>query len=95
MLVRSGGEEFPLRLADAKKIEIAPCDTGAKTGVKITLGQWRHKDAELDLTLYLTVCLEGKDEDLVFDIAARKSKRWCAGWTGRLPWTPGKWITRC
>src|SRR5205085_7911977 len=75
MLVRSRGEEFFLRLADARKVEITPYDTGAKTGVKITLGEWRHngllnKGVELDLRLFLTVCLEGKDEELVFDVAA-------------------------
>src|SRR5215813_7775077 len=77
MLVRSRGEEFYLRLADARKIEIKSYDTGFKTGVKISLGEWRHngslnKGAELDLRLFLTVCLEGKDEELVFDIAANE-----------------------
>jgi hypothetical protein len=75
MLVRSRGEEFHLRLADARKIEIESYDTGFKTGVKISLGEWRsngllNKGAEIDLRLFLTVCLEGKDEELVFDIAA-------------------------
>src|SRR5262245_65483166 len=42
MLVRSRGEEFYLRLADARKIDIEPYDTGFKTGVKISLGEWRH-----------------------------------------------------
>jgi hypothetical protein len=70
MLIRSRSEEFYLRLADARKIEIQPYDTGFKTGVKISMGDWRHKGAELDLRLFLTVCLEGKDEELVFDAAA-------------------------
>jgi Family of unknown function (DUF5696) len=77
MLVRSRGEEFYLRLADARKIDIEPYDTGFKTGVKISLGEWRHngllnKGAELDLRLFLTVCLEGNDEELVFDVAANE-----------------------
>src|SRR5262245_8564894 len=77
MLVRSRGEEFYLRLADARKIDIEPYDTGFKTGVKISLGEWRHngllnKGAELDLRLFLTVCLEGEDEELVFDVAANE-----------------------
>ena len=75
MLVKSKGEEFYLRLADAKKIAIVPYDAGFKTGVKITLGGWRnsgsrHKGEELDLTLFLIICLEGRDEELVFDMAA-------------------------
>src|SRR5262249_5746730 len=42
MLVRSGGEEFYLRLADAKRIDITQYDTGFKTGVKIVLSKWQH-----------------------------------------------------
>src|SRR5262245_39688532 len=41
-LVRSRGEDFYLRLADARKIEFKPYDTGFKTGLKISLGEWRH-----------------------------------------------------
>ena len=75
MLVKSRGEQFSLRLASAGKAAIAPYDSGYKTGVKIALAQFRsngllYRGAELDLTLYLTVCLEGKAEDLVFDVAA-------------------------
>ena len=74
-LVRSKGEEFYLRLADARRIKITPYDTGFKTGVKIALGEWRHgglrhRGEEIDLSLFLTVCLEGEDEELVFDAAA-------------------------
>ncbi len=70
--VRSAGKEFSLRLADAKKIEIAPYDTGFKTGVKIDLSDWRPRESPLDLKLHLTVCLEGPDEELVFDAAAEE-----------------------
>jgi hypothetical protein len=74
-LVRSKGEEFYLRLADARRIKITPYDTGFKTGVKIALGEWRHgglrhRGEEIDLSLVLTVCHEGEDEELVFDAAA-------------------------
>jgi hypothetical protein len=78
MTVKSPGGEFALRLADAEKISIEPYDTGFKTGVKITLSGWRHALAPqsapppLDLTLFLTVCLQGKDEELVFDVAAKE-----------------------
>src|SRR5436305_8399041 len=70
MLVKAKGEEFYVRLADAKKISIVPYDTGFKTGVKISLSQWKHKGASPDLSLFLTICLEGKDEELVFDTSA-------------------------
>src|SRR5256714_5040432 len=62
MLVKSGGEEFPLRLADAKKISIVPYDTCYKTGVKISLSEWTNKKNKINLSLFLTVRLEGSDE---------------------------------
>lgn len=69
MLVRSKGQEFYLRLIDAQKVSITRYDTGFKTGIKISLGQWRHQGSDLDLNLFLTVCLEGRDEEVVFDVA--------------------------
>lgn len=78
MTAKFNGAEFPLRLADAEKIAIEPYDTGFKTGVKISLSGWRHVPAPekmsppLDLTLYLTVALEGTNEELVFDTAAKE-----------------------
>jgi hypothetical protein len=70
MLVKSGRQEFPIGLSQAKKIEIVPYDAGFKTGVKISLSAWSHNSTNFDLSLFLTLCLEGRDEDLVFDIAA-------------------------
>jgi hypothetical protein len=77
MRVKTGDEEFFVRLADAEKISIVPYDTGFKTGVKIILNlwprpfSWKHLfQRNLDLTLYLTVCLEGREEELVFDTTA-------------------------
>jgi len=75
MLVKSKGEEFYLRLADAGKVDITPYDTGYKTGVKIRLEQFRRRGllnegSELDLALCLTICLEGKAEELVCDAVA-------------------------
>lgn len=70
LLVKAGGKEFALRLADAGKIAITNYDTGFRTGVKITLGEWRPPQpgcagANVDLTLFLTVGLEGQEEELV------------------------------
>ena len=75
LILKSHGEEFALKLADAEKIEAMPYDTGYKTGIKIRLERFRdngllHRGRELDVALVLTVCLEGKDEDLVCDAAA-------------------------
>jgi len=77
MLVKSRSEEFYVRLAGAGKIDIVPYDTGYKTGVKISLSRFRGAGlltggGELDLALYLTVCLEGPDEELVLDLAAQE-----------------------
>ena len=76
MIVKFHGREFPLRLADAGKISIKPYDTGFKTGVLVTLSDWKQPHSffggKMDLTLYLTVCLQGDDEELVFDITAKE-----------------------
>lgn len=84
LVVRSAGKELSLRLADAKQIETTPYDTGFKTGVKITLSDWRHDGAKLDLKLHLTVCLEGADEELVFDTTAEEHE----AVVRRLDWPP-------
>jgi hypothetical protein len=80
LVLKASGHRFPLRLADAKAIEIARYDTGYKTGIKITLTGWEPLRAAqsapsdvtlpLPFTLYLTIALEGPDEDLVCDVAA-------------------------
>jgi hypothetical protein len=75
--VRARGGDLPFRLADALQKEISPYDTGFKTGVRITLRGWvdpdpRKRVAPIDLTLHLTLALEGRDEDLVFTIAAQE-----------------------
>ena len=72
MIVRSAGQDVPLRLADARKIAIAPYDTGFKTGVKVVLEGWRVRERELDVALYLTIAIEGRSEEVVFDVAARE-----------------------
>ncbi len=80
-----GGAESMLRLADAGKIDIEPFDAGFKSGVKITLGQFKtaskadvigkpRPGMDLDLTLFLTIALEGKDEELAFDVSATEGQ---------------------
>jgi hypothetical protein len=73
-LVKSRGQEFQLRLADARRIAIVPYETGFKTGIKIGLDRLRHEGRDLDLALFLTVALEGQDEELVFDVAAKEGE---------------------
>lgn len=67
------GEDVALRLADAGRIDLAPYDSGAKTGIQLTLSGWKTAAAPLDLTLYLTLALEGENEELVFAVAADES----------------------
>jgi len=95
MFVKGRGAEFYLRLADAKKISIVPYDTGFKTGVKISLSNWQHGGASLDLSLFLTVCLEGRDEDLVSMSQRANTRIFCGSWIGPRRWTRVMWITLC
>jgi len=68
LLVRSKGVDSSLRLADATKKTFTRYETGFKSGVKIVLYGWKS----IDLTLVLTVALEGREEELVFDIVAQE-----------------------
>jgi hypothetical protein len=75
LLVRDNDDEFRIKLADAGSIQITPYKTGFSSGVKLTLDGFRSTGqrapgSPLGLRLYLTVALEGGDEDLVFEIAA-------------------------
>jgi hypothetical protein len=71
LLVKSNGKEIGLRLADARKLSIVPYDTGFKTGVKISLSDW--PSLPTGLSLYLTLGIEGQDEELAFDVNATES----------------------
>ena len=68
LVVESAGTRLSLRLADAAKKEISPYDTGAKVGLKITLGNFEHEASRIDLKLSLFLCLEGKVQDLVCEL---------------------------
>ena len=72
MLVRSKGKQLFLRLADANRISIVPYDAAFKAGVKIALSGWQQSGTSLDLDLFLTICLEGRNEEIVFDAVANE-----------------------
>jgi uncharacterized protein DUF5696 len=72
MLVRSRDELLSVRLADAKNIRIVPYDAAFKTGVKIALSGWQQRSTQLDLQLFLTICLEGRNEEVVFNVVANE-----------------------
>ena len=70
MIVKAGEKEFFLRLADAGKRQVESYDPGFKSGIKVVLENWKGTD----LRLYLTLALEGVDEDLVFDVTAEEKQ---------------------
>ena len=71
MIVDSQGKKNNVRLADAGNISIEKYETGFKSGVKIKLSDFKDsKNNTLDLSLILTVCLEGNDEELVCTVVA-------------------------
>ena len=70
MIVKMGEKETKVSLIEAKRHEVEYFDTGYKTGIKIILSEWEG----LDIKLYMTLCLEGKDEDLVFHVSAEEGQ---------------------
>jgi hypothetical protein len=70
MTVKAAGKEWQVKLAEAVNKKVEYYDTGYKSGIKITLSNWKNSD----LKLYFTVCLEGQDEDLVFDVSAQEKQ---------------------
>ncbi len=72
MRLNAQGDAFYVRLADAQKVDISPYRTGFKTGVRIILEGFRDagvraRGSLLNTRVVLTMCLEGRDEDLVAD----------------------------
>lgn len=70
LAVENSGARLALRLADAGRKEITPYDTGFKTGLKIVLTDFNHKDTRIDLQISLFLCLEGEQEELVCELIA-------------------------
>jgi hypothetical protein len=71
----AGAEKFTARLADAGRITVANYDTGERTGVQITLDQWKRPTTggqPIRLPLYLTVAFDN-NEELLFTVAADES----------------------
>jgi len=101
MLVVRDGDEFGVRLTDASDVRIEPYETGFSSGVKVVLDGFRSTGirdpgASLGIRLYLTVALEGGDEDVCFEVSADERE----GATIRLldwppPWTDARWTRPC
>ncbi len=77
LIVKTAGQELALRLAEAGNVEVQPYRTGFRTGVKIDLSGWRRPGAPatappLDLALHLTLGIEAREEELVFEAVAEE-----------------------
>ena len=70
LMVRRGGKDATISLADSRK-DILRSDPGYRTGVQIRLFDF---PGAADLTLYLSIALEGKEEDLVFDVVPGETR---------------------
>ncbi len=68
LIVENSGKRLSLRLADAGKKEIAPYQTGYKSGIKIGLKDFTSEDKKLDVQIQLFICLEGEQEELVCEL---------------------------
>ena len=66
-------EQISLQISNSDK-KIETYDAGFKTGVKVSLSGWTHKGAAVDLKLFLTVALEGPDEEVVFGVSANEGR---------------------
>jgi hypothetical protein len=89
LLVRTNGRDRRLRLADARGIQIEPYRTGYAAGVKIAIGNFRPAPPSAasdttDLRLFLSLALDGDEEDLVFDVSAAEG----ATMVRELNWPP-------
>lgn len=72
LIVERKGQKIPLRLGDAKNIDITPYETGFKSGLKIKLTDYSFQDTQLDLALTLFVCLQTPDEDLICELVTKE-----------------------
>jgi hypothetical protein len=70
LIVENSGERLSLRLSDAGKKQISPYETGYKTGIKIALEDFEHKDIKVDVQISLFICLEGEQEELLCELIA-------------------------
>jgi hypothetical protein len=87
LVVRTAARDLPLRLADAGRKVVGPYRTGFRGGVRIDLSGWSLPGAPgttLDLALHLTLGIESRDEELVFEIVAEEG----SARVRRLDWPP-------
>jgi hypothetical protein len=89
LLVKADGQEVELRLSDAGRKVVSPYRTGFRTGVKVDLSGWSRPGTPetappLDLALHLTLGIESRNEELVFEVVAEER----TAQVRRLDWPP-------
>lgn len=72
LLVENSGKSLALCLADAGRRTVSAYRTGFKTGVKVSLGDFRQEGTRIDVGIDLFICLEGADQELVCELIARE-----------------------
>ena len=72
LVAEASGNTYVLRLADAGKRQVSPYETGFKTGVKVSLADFRQEAATVGVRIDLFLCLEGPQEELVCELIAHE-----------------------
>jgi len=72
LIVEREGQKIPLRLGDAKNVDIMPYETGFKSGLKIKLTDYSYQNTQLDLAVTLFICLQTPDEDLICELVVKE-----------------------
>lgn len=74
LVAEASGKTHSLRLADAGKRQVTRYETGFKTGVRISLGDFRRDDVTVGLRIDLLLGLEGPQEELVCELVAHENE---------------------
>jgi len=74
LVAEASGKTYSLRLADAGGRRVSRYQTGFKTGVRISLGDFRRDGETIGAKIDLLACLEGPQEELVCELVAQEKE---------------------
>jgi hypothetical protein len=74
LVAEAAGKTYSLRLADAGRRQVSRYETGFKTGVRISLGDFRQESTAVPVRMDLFLCLEGPQEELACDVVAQENE---------------------
>ncbi|MEN6334066.1 MAG: hypothetical protein ABFE01_07370, partial [Phycisphaerales bacterium] len=74
LVAEAAGKTYSLRLADAGRRQVSRYETGFKTGVRISLGDFRQESTAVPVRMDLFLCLEGPREELACDVVAQENE---------------------